>query len=336
MVSDSSSLFLKPKLQSGVKTFFGTLAVVLGVLSMTHLVYAGDDSHLFNNVLLSTDHLSKNQLQSYLLARPGMPFLTLSAYEYAVSEGYIIDDSSFLPVVYPAEPQPKKITFDKNGVRSSRLVQQKEIAQIHELIKAKIDEGYQTAIQSEIIKTLQKVENELPVQNSSFGVIRDLRSGKIVGVLRSYEAYINHQNKVVLPSFEILRQRNLLTDLEEKELLRSVRPMIEVGQFYIDATLTPTERLEVKRQLWAWFTAVIVAKDHRPKTIVAHVSKNVLARKYKQEYGFDQIIIEKSFVENGQIITEKVMTLKSEQMKLNLLGMTELKSSNACHSVFLQ
>ena len=193
---------------------------------------------------------------------------------------------------------------------------------------------------------MQKVENQLPVQNSSFGVVHDLRSGKIVGVLRSYEAYINRQNKVVLPSFEILRERNLLTDLEEKELLnavggsagglKTIRPMIEVGQFYIDSTLAPVERLEVKRQLWAWFTAVIVARDGLPKTIVAHVSKNVLARKYRQEYGFDQTIIEKSFVENGELITEKVLTLSSEQIKFNQIGLTESRSANACRSIFHQ
>lgn len=343
IASESSSLSLKPDRQSGVKAFFGTLSVFIAVLSFALSVCANEDSYLFRNSIYSTDHLTQIQLQSYLQAQPTMPFLTLSGYEYAVSEGYIIDDNSFLPVVYPAAAQPKKMTFDKNGVNSDRLVHEKEIAEIHKLMKAQIDEGYQSAIQSEIIKTVQKVENELPVQNSSFGVVHDQRSGKIVGILRSYEAYINQQNKVVLPSFEILRQRKLLTDAEEKELLKSVgspsgglkttKSMIEVGQFYIDGNLAPAERLEVKRQLWAWFTAVILEKG-QPETVVAHVSKNVLARKYKQEYGFDQTAIEKSFLEKGETITEKVLTVSAVQMKQHLINIIAPKTINACHLLF--
>ena len=321
------------------------LQSILLINSLSSPAIAEDDDFLLKPVLYSLDRGHSQQLENYLSRPTSTPYLHLSGYEYSVSEGWILDDLGFIPNFYQLPPQPKKISFNHHGLKTCRDVCQKEIAEIHHLVKEKIDEGYQSNIQNEIIKTVQKVENELPVENSSFGVVHDQRTGKIVGVLRSYEAFINDQGKVVLPSFEILRQRNLLSDDEEARLLTTIgartgssskKSMVEVGQFYIDATLSPTERLEVKRQLWAWYTAMVIYPDKTEKIIVAHVSKNILARKYKQEYGFDNTIIEKTFTEGATEITEKVITVSATVMRQKLLHIISQGSAKTCRSLFHQ
>ena len=319
--------------------------IILLVSSLSLRAVAEDNDYLFKPVLYSLDNGTSKQLESYLSRQTSTPYLHLSGYEYSVSEGWILDDLGFIPNYYQIPPKPKKISFDHLGLKTCRDICQKEISKIHHLVKEKIDEGYQSNIQNEIIKTVQKVENELPIEHSSFGVVHDQRTGKIVAVLRSYEAFINGQGQVVLPSFEILRQRNLLSSDEEARLLQTIggthgsktkNVMIEVGQFYVDATLSPTERLEVKRQLWAWFTAMVIDSAKNEKIIVAHVSKNILARKYKQEYGFDNTIIERTFTEGDTAITEKVMTVSSTVMREKLLHIIAQGSVKTCRSLFHQ
>ena len=90
----------------------------------------------------------------------------------------------------------------------------------------------------------------------------------------------------------------------------------------------------IKRQLWAWFVAIILKQDTKPKTIIAHVSKNVLARKYKLEYGFDSTLIEKSFVESNNQITEQVLAVSSDKLKVKLISVIEPKNIKACYLLF--
>ena len=108
-----------------------------------------------------------------------------------------------------------------------------------------------------------------------------------------------------------------------------------MGQFYIDSTLTLKERVEVRRQLWIWFTATHLNDSAGNKIVIAHVSKEVLARKYKVEYGFDQNIVEKTFQTDQIQITEKVLMVSSEKMKSKLLSMIDLNPKKLqCSAIF--
>ena len=301
-------------------------------------------SDLFKPFAISDDVSVMKKLLTYISSQESIPWLELSGYSYSASSGYIIDDSGFLPTVTKAKPLPKKIVLNKDSVSSERDVSAHELSEVHHTAKLAIDAGYQNAIQSDIIKTVQEVEESLPVNHSSFGVVRDKRSGKIVGSLRAYQGFISADHKLILPSFEILRKRDLLSDRDESQLMKNLgsglyngqlKAIIEVGQFYIDSTLTLQERIEVRRQLWIWFTATHLNDPASHKMVIAHVSKEVLARKYKVEYGFDQNIVEKTFQTDQMQITEKVLMVSSDKMKSKLLTMINLNPKKLqCSSIF--
>ena len=345
-----SSLTKVSRLLTGAGQFWipsgRLILLILGAIALIpRTAPASDDTSLFHNVFVTTDTSTVQSLFQNLKAPRQMSFLELAGYDYAVSPGYIIDDSGFIPQVHTADPLPRKIIYGVDGLTSSRSITTHEILQIHHIARTAIHRGYKNNIQNQMIKTVQDVEDELPIQKSSFGIVKDLRIGKIVGTLRAYQGFVSPQKKIILPSFEIMRKRNLLSNKDEAEILElagptygseTTRAIVEIGQFFIEASLAPEERLEVRRQLLSWLNATVLEKGLYEKIIVAHVSKNILARKYQQEYGFDRMLIEKSFQENQETITEKILIVKSNQLKLKLAKIIQPHKFMKCQELFVQ
>lgn len=241
-------------------------------------------------------------------------------YEYSKEMGILVDDMGFLPSYRVLPPSPRRLTFNGGRTVVDRDVSVSEIEEVHKLAKEAVAETYAGAIQPEMRAVIDRVEATLPQERSAFGVVRDRATGKIIGVLRIFEGYVDDHQKVILPALEIMRKRNLLTPGDERELLEKLKAehFYEVGQFVIDRTLPESRRNIIRLQLIAWVKATYLNLTPPNSVMLAHVSTPIHQKHYRQQFGFNDVVLEKSFQGETDLITEKLLATTTGNLKEKL------------------
>ena len=302
-------------------TFFG-----FWILASSSL--ANED--LFSPFLVSPDPALSVNLCAVLL-NPSLPHsddLELHSYDYATSEGVIIDDTGFIASYRVAPPTLRKVIFKNRKLEIDRNVTEKEIDEVRDSANKAVARGFEKSVQPEMRDLVEKVEARLLKSQISFGVVRDQKTGKILGSLRVFKGYMS-LGKLILPSLEILREEHLLTEEDEANIKAKFKvsgsgyseqmgvSVSEIGQFNIDPTLPAKQRDAVRSQLLSWLKVGHI-ENTRGTLFLVHISTPYHERHYGRRYGFGQTLIEKSSIHNSNVITEKLLLTESSALNLQL------------------
>jgi hypothetical protein len=311
-----------------------TLAIAGG--TWPSIARAGGYYDVFSPYLMPNDPLFQDSLCSVLIKFADSKF-SFHGYDYAASEGYIIDDSGFIASVRPAPPTPRRSDFENGKALVARDITENEISEIQHFAREAIVKGYEKSVQPLMREIVRRVEDRLPRENTSFGIVRQRESGKIVGVLRYFEGYIS-RGRVILPALDILRDRELFNAEDEAHVKQRLRasgtdgfesrienPVAEIGQFYIDPELSREERDQVRVHLLSWLLVRHVEAAAPSSLAVIHVSTPIHQRLYKRDYGFREPFVRDSFTDPATNIVEKTLETPMASLRDHLRLLLGLK-----------
>ncbi len=247
---------------------------------------------------------------------------SLDGYSYASSPGIVMNAEGFVPSVYWERPGLRKITLHGRATDVTRSIREAEIDEVRLKARQAVLESYEELIQSEIRKWVDQIESEIPPSLVSFGVVRQDSSGKIVGVVRIVNGAAR-EGKVRLPAFDILRAQGKLTAADEAKLLTRFNyhgksgggeglgvPVEEIGQFYIDKSLSAADREAVRSRLLLWIYSNHLATSISPNGVkIVHTSRLGHYELWSRAYGFSDVVLEKT---NSAGTTESVAAVASD------------------------
>ncbi len=237
---------------------------------------------------------------------PFARFVT-EGYTYVSSPGVILDDNGFIPSVYWLPATLRKITLHGKVAKVDREIERSEIDAVRRKAREAVLDSYEEKIQPEIRALVNKIEDGIRPENVSFGVVRDEKGG-IVGVVRFAKAEFR-DGKVRLPALDILRERGLLSPDEELAIAKRFgyvdgyagTPPVEIGQLFIEKTLSADDREAVRDRLFLWIASHL-ALSSEAAPIVGHTSRIEHYNLWAKTFDLREKVIEKV----DPIVTETV------------------------------
>ena len=292
--------------------------------------FAYSDDPFFSCLVVSFDDALAAQLAS---AHLGADRMELNAYDYSAAEAVIMNDQGFVPSIRMLPSGPRRTVVREGNVVVERNVALAEIKEVHRLAKQALDESYEGLFQPEIRRAVATVEDALDPAFVNFGVVRDLDTSKVIGVVRIARAYARG-GKIRLPALDILRSRGLLSDSDESALLSRfgyrrnsagweglTLGAFEVGQFYLDSSLTARRRDMVRDHLLLWMAARNIESTRDESLALVHTSRAAHDRLWKNQYGIEELVLEKT---GSDRITERVRSTSAGALMTLLRGRLHL------------
>lgn len=286
------------------------------------------------NAAIAGGHSDVISLDQRLLARfcgetltsPEAMNFALEGYDFRATSEVWVDDS-FVISVGMTPPAPRRIRFGTDGASVDRRVSEADVAQVRDLARQAVLEGYAGVIQPEIIRAVDEVEATIAPAQVTFGVVRDLRTGEIVGANRVVRAVVR-DGKVILPSLEVMRRRGLLTPGDEARIrerlgFREARGQAtlsarvqEIGQFFIDKRLRAAGRELVRKRLLLWLAARSMDPADGGGIALMHTSSLAHERRWRQ-FGFSSLIAAN---DDDPRIPERIRAMEAPALYAALLG----------------